>query len=78
MRHEYDRAVQHITKTPWHALPTTILTRLKALRFPVEIRSIDHTTFEAHIHTVQRSHLWTNTLAMIATARDSDDARLDS
>lgn len=35
-------------------------------------------TLEAQIRTVQRSHIWDDTLTMISTIRDSDDARLDN
>lgn len=35
-------------------------------------------TLEAQIRTVQRSHVWNDTLTMISTIRDSDDARLDN
>lgn len=78
IRREYDKATQNIAKAPWQAFPTKFLTKLNGLRFPVEVRSIEDMTLEAQIRTVQRSRVWTDTLAMIATIRDSDDARLDN
>lgn len=55
IRKEYDRAVQNITKAPWQALPTKLLTKLKGLRFPVEVRDIEQLTYEAQVRTNQRS-----------------------
>lgn len=46
VRKQYDRAVQNITKAPWQAIPTKMLTTLKGLRFPVEDRDIDQLTYE--------------------------------
>lgn len=76
-RREYGRAVQLITKAPWQALPTHLLTKLKGLTFPVEVRDIAQLTFEAQVRALMRSRVWGEVLTLVDQTRDSDDARLD-
>lgn len=77
VRHEHNGAVRSITKAPWQAFPTQLLTRLKELEFLVEIREFDRITLEAQARTIQWSKVRSATLDMIDKEAFSDDSRLD-